>query len=242
MSDVEAGVVLDLAAIEAALIDVAHAALAADLGRERPSADLIRRLVSGYAYVDELLVAGADPLALGGSHHLVELNHRVLCGVTPARREQFREHIRATEARFYDDHAAGADALYAWVERARPRPVTAFVARLVVHLVSAPQPFLEGNQRTASLVASLLLARAGLPPLVLTRTNLPTVRPALQAAKALDRRSWTALWQLPAMERRLRPLLEGALEPGFLHRRSDGATGVSPPHDAPAAAVAPRAR
>ena len=77
--------------------------------------DARRRMLNGYVFVDSLLAAGRDPFAFGGSHLLLELNHVVLCGTTPARRAEFARHIAATERRFYEDHACGADSFYDWV-------------------------------------------------------------------------------------------------------------------------------
>ena len=77
--------------------------------------DARRRMLNGYVFVDSLLAAGRDPFAFGGSHLLLELSHVVLCGTTPARRAEFARHIAATERRFYEDHACGADSFYDWV-------------------------------------------------------------------------------------------------------------------------------
>jgi hypothetical protein len=81
-------------------------------GATRGFEDARRRMVNGYAFVDSLLATGGDPFAYGGSHLLLELNHVVLSGTTPARRAEFAGHIAATERRFYEDHACGADSFY----------------------------------------------------------------------------------------------------------------------------------
>ena len=152
--------------------------------------DARRRLLSGYAFVDRLLATGEDPFAYGGSPLLLELNHIVLCGTTPGRRAEFAPHIAATERRFYEDHECGADSFYDWVdENRRLRPIV-FAARVYRQIVGAPQLFIEGNQRAATLVASYRLGRGGLPPLVRTRETFKAFASLSAQCKATDRRNF----------------------------------------------------
>ncbi|TVR83013.1 MAG: hypothetical protein EA405_05530 [Rhodospirillales bacterium] len=203
------GRVLDLEAIAGALNELARQPSALPGDRSPLSQSELRRLVDGYAYVDSLLAQGVDPLALGGSGHLLELNHRVLNGVTPERRQQYRNHLETTENHFYTNHGGGADAFYDWVDRNRDQPPRRFAAGMMVRMVSTPQLFLEGNQRTAVLAASLALVRGGLPPLVMTVTNAARLSRALAVCKVIDRRTWTAFWRL----RRAQRALEIGLDP-----------------------------
>jgi len=80
-------------------------------------------------------------------------------------------HIAATERRFYEDHECGADSFYEWVDENRGQKPLVFAAGVYRRIVGAPQLFIEGNQLTATLVASFVLGRGGLPPLVWTRTT-----------------------------------------------------------------------
>ena len=132
--------------------------------------------MEGYRYVDALLAERVDVFAYGQSRHLLELNHRVLCGITPERRTQFAAHLAETERRFYDRGDGGIGELHDWVQRNRTRPARALAAGVFVHAVSTPQLFIEGNRRTAVLVASYLLARGGLPPVVVTAASYPALR------------------------------------------------------------------
>ncbi|TVR96419.1 MAG: hypothetical protein EA406_12055 [Rhodospirillales bacterium] len=201
------GQILDLEAIAGALNELARHPSALPGDRRALSEPEVRRLVDGYAYVDWLLAHGVNPLDLGGSGHLLELNHRVLNGVTPERRRQYRNHLETTENHFYTNHGGGADAFYDWVDRNRDQPPRRFAAGMIVRMVSTPQLFLEGNQRTAALAASLVLVRGGLSPLVMTVTNAARLSRALAVGKAVDRRAWTAFWRLRRAQR--------ALEIGF---------------------------
>lgn len=153
---------LDLEAVAAALAGGKGAEVGPCL-----AADEARRFLEGYRYVDRLLAERVDLFAYGQSRHLLELNHRVLVGVTPERRTQFAAHLAATERRFYEGgEAGGFGELHAWYRRNAGRPARALAAGAFVQVVSAPQLFVEGNQRTALLLAGYLLARGGLPPVV----------------------------------------------------------------------------
>ena len=157
--------------------------------------DAERRLLHGYAVVDHLLANRKDLFAYGASHTLLELNHVVLCGTTPSRRAEFAAHIAATERRFYDDHACGADPFYEWVDENRGRRPLVFAAGIYRRIVCAPQLFIEGNQRTATLVASYVLGRGGLPPLVWTRETFAVFASLSAQLKATDRRNFlSAVW------------------------------------------------
>lgn len=150
-----------------------------------------------------MLAQGVDPIAFGRSRQLLELNQMVLCGPSPDRRAEHAAHAAATEARFYADREAGADAFYAWLEAVPAWPAPTFAARLYVRIVSSPQLFIEGNQRTATLCASSVLARAGMPPLVVEESLVAAFAPVAAACRAVDRsrsfglvRGWIASCRL----------------------------------------------
>ena len=60
------------------------------------------------------------------------------------------------------------------------------------HAVSTPQLFIEGNRRTALLLASYLLARGGLPPVVVTAESYPRFDEISERAVAIDRRGFAS--------------------------------------------------
>lgn len=221
-SATDGGRVINLDAIAAAL-----ATLAADPPRdwcrrhETFTPEVLRWMLDGYAELDDILVRGDDPFALGGSRRLVELNHVVLCGKDPERRTAYASHLALTEAHFYDGPEAGADGFFAWAERALEASPIDAAAALYVRMVSAPQLFVEGNQRTATLAASLLLVRGGLPPMVATRDNAAALGRISARARAIRRGAWTAPFQIAAVERPLRRRFRAMLDPWFL-RRTDG--------------------
>jgi hypothetical protein len=210
---------LNLPAIDAALADLAakpRAALDAEGCGEPVTADALRRLGEGYRYVDGLLAERAEIFRYGASGAILELNHRVLCGVTPERRVQFADHIAETERWFYDRPDAGVAALFAWLQRHRTEAPTALAGGVFVHSLSRPQLFIEGNGRTACLLASYLLARAGLPPLVVTAAHYPTYRALADRCSALDRTALTAAFALAAAVTRTTAFIRDAADPRFL--------------------------
>jgi len=159
---------------------------------EPVSGDTWRRMVQGYGYVDHLLASGQDPFVYKGSRLLLEMNHLVLCGTSPERRAEFARHIEATELRFYGDHWSGADAFYSWAAQARHLAPSGYAARSFYHIVSTPQLFIEGNRRTATLLASYVLGRTGSPPLVIDTETFPTYSSLCADCKAVDRRRLAA--------------------------------------------------
>ena len=155
--------------------------------------DEVRRFLEGYRYVDALLAGRIDIFEYGQSRHLLELNHRVLCGVTPERRLQFAAHIAATERRFYDHgEDGGFGEMHAWYRRNRTKPLRTLAAGAFVQMVSIPQLFVEGNQRTALLLASYLLARGGLPPVVVRPEDWARFEAVCDRVVRVDRIGLTA--------------------------------------------------
>lgn len=205
---------LNLEAIDVAIAGVA--VLGPAPGEEPRGPDTLRRLALGYAYVDALLAAHVDLFAYGSSPHLLELNHRVLCGVTPERRQQYAGHIAETERRFYDDSNGGVGEVVDWYRRNAGRRPAALAAGMFVEIVSTPQLFIEGNQRTGTLVAAYLLARAGLPPMVVTDRSDARYRALADRASGVTRGGLTGRLQVHGTVSRLTDLIEDCADTRFL--------------------------
>lgn len=209
---------LDLSAIEAELRALRESRLHARLDLTPETAvDVSRRVLEGYRYVDDLLAERIELFAYGGSARILELNLRVLCGVTPERRVAYADHIEATRAWFYDRPGEGIDELNDWVKRHRTSRPVAFAAGLIVQIVSTPQLFIEGNHRTSTLLASYVLARSGLPPLVVPPSRLLEYLAVMEAAGAIARtgglRSRIAIMGVVS---RIQALIEGMSDRRFL--------------------------
>jgi len=178
---------LDLATIASTLDATREAKLRAGLDpTPETAADVSRRVLEGYRHVDELLARRVEIFAYGGSAAILELNLRVLCGVTPARRVAYADHVEATRAWFYDRPGQGVDAINDWAKRRRTASPAAFAAGLIVQVVATPQLFIEGNRRTSTLLASYVLARSGLPPLVVPPERILDYRGAMDAIGTIE--------------------------------------------------------
>ncbi len=185
-------------------------------GCTKQAQDVGRRLVAGYAFVDELLATGVDLFEHGHSAQLLELNHIILCGVSTERRAQFAAHLAATTAAFYADEAGALRELADWLGRGRGYLPERLAAGAFIRIASAPQLFIEGNMRTATLFATYVLARAHCPPLVLTPR---TFRPFLKLedeVRVLDRRRWSFHLRAPLVARRIERFLANHADPALL--------------------------
>ena len=211
---------LNLARIEATLCALRDQTVAEETWkrlREEPlTEDAIRRLCEGYREVDALLAARVDLFSYGESGRLLELNHIVLCGRTPERRRQYAAHIEATGRRFYEDPLGGVAALMERYGRWRRHAPEVLAAELYAQVVSAPQLFLEGNSRTAALLASYCLARAGLPPLVVTTGALREYHALVERCAALERDGITGMLGFGFLARKLAHFLRETADPAFL--------------------------
>jgi hypothetical protein len=180
--------------------------------------EAIEDMAAGYREVDRLLAAGVDLLSYGGTRRLLELNHVVLCGTDPARREQYRGHVAATERLFYGRADAGVASLYDWSRRHAGLGPVERAAGLFLRSVSSPQLFLEGNRRTATLLASHTLARAGRPPMVVTAAAFPRYAALADRCAAVERDAISSLLERDHLASRLRALIGELADPGFLLR------------------------
>lgn len=189
--------------------------------REEPlTDDATRRLIEGYRYVDQLLADRVDLFAYGESEKILELNHRVLCGISPERRASFRSHIEATERHFYDDPRKGISALTERYARWQRHPPETLAGEIYVQAVSAPQLFLEGNSRTAALLASYCLARAGLPPFVVTLGRLDEYHALAERIAALSRDGIAGMLSFGMCARRMAQFIRESSDPTFLTPRT----------------------
>lgn len=170
--------------------------------------DVVDRMMSGYALVDESLAGDVDPFAYGNSNLLLELNTRVLCSEGEQARRAFLPHIRATEVKFYGEHGAGFGAIADWYKDHRGESPWQRAAGVYVRALSEPQLFIEGNHRTGALIMSLILARSGRPPFVLSVENAVEYFDPSSVIKATRKTTFALLFQLPKIKRRFAKFLE----------------------------------
>ncbi|MGH2341648.1 hypothetical protein ACRC7T_09195 [Segnochrobactraceae bacterium EtOH-i3] len=211
------GALIDLVAIEASLYALveAESACGARLtcgGCEPMTPDGARRMLEGYAYVNCLLRDGVELFRYGASMHWLELNHVVLCGSTPATRAQYRDHMAETERWFYEQIGSRIE----WGAITRSRDPVWWAAHVFLHITSSPQLFIEGNTRTATLIASYILASGGSAPLVMTPENRADFCRISDACAELSRGGARTLYAYPRLWLQLVRFLRTRSDTGFL--------------------------
>ncbi|MDC7788953.1 hypothetical protein PQJ75_28385 [Rhodoplanes sp. TEM] len=211
---------LDLAAIEASLRVVAHAFARLNLSlrdpRENPDEGWIDRMMAGYAAVDRLVADEVDLFSFGRSRDWLELNALVLCGTDTTVRAEAAGHLAATEHRFYERSEGGVRDIVEWHALHAHESPWRRAAGVYIRMLSTPELFVEGNHRTGTLIMSWLLAREGLPPVVLT---LDDAKPLLDWSGVFKARSKTGLrlrLEMPWQKRRFAAFLQRSACRAFL--------------------------
>lgn len=211
---------LDYARISAALLAVRDALPALDAAqgtrRDRLDAHVVGNMIAGYALVERLVNAGIDLLGHGGATHLLELNRMVLCGADARRRSEYRLHLEASERRFYEERHAGVDDVYEHAAMLQGRAPWDRAAGVYVRILSKPQLFIEGNQRTGALVAAWILLAAGEPPFVLTVACAPEYFAPAAAIRDIRKSSVAGVLRLPGYRRRFARMLRTNADRSFL--------------------------
>ena len=177
--------------------------------------EVVENLISGYALINDLLEANIDLFALGSSAYLLELNTRVLCGTSEEKRCEYSKHIAANNRYFYERTGAGIHDLYEWYTLQRHEPVWQRAASVYIRILSEPQVFIEGNDRTGALVMSYILAKEGLPPFVLTAANAKAYFDTSAQIKNLPRNGLANLFRLPRLKARIAGFLEEQALTGY---------------------------
>ena len=211
---------LDLRAIEASLRDVQRnfpqINQALHLSREPMDDAVVENLISGYALVSQLLEARVELLALGNSACLLELNTRVLCGTGERYRREYKKHIIANIRRFYESTDGGIQGLYEWYILHRHESAWFCAAGIYIRILSEPQLFIEGNDRTGALVMSYFLAKDGLPPFVLTTANAGAYFDHSAQIQRLSRTSLSRPFRLQRLKARIAGFLKDQADTGYL--------------------------
>ena len=211
---------IDLGAVDASLRNLQrdwHETLGSQSVARDPLDDrVVDNMVAGYAFVDALVASRIDVLAPGNLKHLLEMNSLVLCGTSPARREDYRRHIEATEHRFYEEREGGVQDLVEWCASHRDDAVWDRAAGAYVRMLSRPQLFIEGNHRTGALLMSFVLVWNGRPPFVLSADAAPAYFDPSVAISHVDKKNPTTYFQLSRVRDRLATLLVEHSDPRHL--------------------------
>lgn len=203
---------LDLSAVERALREVQNrfAELSRHFTEPRdPFTDeVLLNVVEGYALIDDYVARGIDLFELQQVNLMLELNATVLCGRDPRRRREFAQHLAATEAHFFNNVEGGIKDLYNWYCSYRSDSVWKRAAGVYMRILSKPQLFIEGNNRTGSLIVSYLLMRAGLPPFVLSLDNAEGYFNPSSVIRNSAKHGVKALYELPKIKKKYAAFLE----------------------------------
>jgi hypothetical protein len=184
--------------------------------RDPMSDEVIENLLAGYTYIDILIDLDIDVFAMGRHKYLLELNNIVLCGPDQELRAEFSRHIKTTESRFYDEPGGGIEDIVEWRARHLDQSVWKLAAGLYVRALSKPQLFIEGNHRTATLMASYVLLRNGKPPFVLTVENAVAYFEPSTMLRNTSKLGPIALFRLPGINRRFARFLEDQADSSYL--------------------------
>ncbi|MFH1174232.1 MAG: Fic family protein [archaeon] len=123
---------------------------------------VIDRFVQGFSYVDYLITQDKNPLK--DHYHIYELDKIIVYGNDFQEWMRHFEVIESVRAQFSSRIAKIGQ--YAQNKNPFMRAAQAFS-----YTCSKPLPFLDGNMRTALLLANYVLAKADLPPFVPQKEN-----------------------------------------------------------------------
>ena len=196
---------LDLKRIERSLLNVQKDfdAINRKLDVRRDSLDdvIIENMLLAYTYLNKLLNKKVKLLSRRGLHHILELNHLVLCGDKPEVRKEHIKHITATTDRFYKQKECNIGHLSTWHKKNKTKSPWKRAAGVYILHLSQPQLFFEGNHRTGALIMSYLLATECKPPFVLNIENAEAYFNPSTLAKLTRKSAVTHLWKLPKIRK-----------------------------------------
>lgn len=184
--------------------------------REKMEDTIIDNMISGYSYLNKLLTHEISPLDRYELNHLLEMNHIVLCGQDKKRRKNYKEHIKATTDRFYKQEEFSVSHIRKWAEKHKDGSPWKLAAGVYVMMVSRPQLFIEGNNRTGALLISHILAHYGQPPFVLTVDNAKGYFDPASLAKQTKKGMISSLYKLPQIKKNFAAFLKGQANPQLL--------------------------
>lgn len=218
-----AGARMDLSRVAEALEDLRAAQeqdpeLWQKLGREPLSVDATRCLMDGYRYVDRLLIANVDLFGYSGARHLLQLNQLVLSGASPKTQALEAAHMEKAQCPSHVKRKGGIGGFIDWCRRHQIDLTEALAAGCYVQMVSRPQLFIEGNQRTALLVCTYVLVRRNLTPFIVTKQSFEAFTRLSDEIKAVRRNRLLGGLHLKRLRRRLIALFRQHRDPDFLYQ------------------------
>lgn len=187
-----------------------------DMRREPLGDTILENMLEGYKYLNKLLEYGIAPLDKSELSSLLEMNHIVLCGPDIYARKEYRKHIQATAERFYSQEDFGITHIRKWAKKHKDDTPWKQAAGVYVMMVSTPQLFIEGNNRTGVLLISHMLAHYGKPPFVLTVDNAKAYFDPATLAKQTSKDMIGKLYKLPKIKKHFAKFLEAQANPDLI--------------------------
>lgn len=184
--------------------------------REHIADVIIENMMSGYAYLNELLAKRVDILKENHKHHALELNYRVLCGTDNKVRFEFGEHLQMTNKRFYSQKECNINKIMKWYKDHKSDSAWRRAAGIYIYLISNPQLFFEGNHRTGALIMSAILTHEGYPPFVLTSENARAYFDPSALAKLTQKDFLGRYYKLPSIAKNFSRFLKEQTDDRFL--------------------------
>ncbi|MGE0825744.1 MAG: hypothetical protein AB7G75_12945 [Candidatus Binatia bacterium] len=169
--------------------------------------EVVANMLAGYALVDKMLAEGTNILSPNWVAYLLELNHRVLCGLDARVRLEHRKHIEAVTTRFYYQAGFNIDNILRWYDKHSRESSWKKAAGVYIRILSQPQLYIEGNHRTGALIMSYILAREGNAPFVLTVENARSYFDPSTTVKETKKSTSTLLMKLPRIKKRFAEFL-----------------------------------
>ncbi len=217
------GLLLDLAAIEASLREVARhfAHINPHLESRRDPLDnaAVDHIMAGYAFIDELIERRIDLFSLGQLRLFLELNALVLCGRDEQVRSEAARHLSATDKHFFDNIDGGIRDIVEWHALHTAESAWMRAAGVYIRMMSEPELFIEGNHRTGALVMTYLLVRGGQPPFVMTVDNAKAYLDWSTHFTTKRKAGFALRWQMPWLKRGFAEFLKAQADPRFLRAR-----------------------
>ncbi len=187
-----------------------------DVRRDPLEDIIIENMLLGYKYIDRLLGEKIDLLHRRGLHHILELNHIVLCGGDLTTRKEFHQHVSATTDRFYNQKECNIGHVISIYNKWRNKSAWKKAAAVYIYLISQPQLFFEGNHRTGALLMSYILASEGKAPFVLSVKNAEAYFNPSTLAKLTRKSVVTKIWKLPKIQKKFAKFLKKQENPKYL--------------------------
>ena len=136
-----------------------------EMRRETFTDTIISNLMESYSFLNHLWKKEIDLFSVSGLHHMLELNHIVLCGHDPKVRAEFYRHLQQTRDQFYERIRP----IHRWYQnRGKTMETYEIAAEYYGRALSFPQLFIEGNHLAENVKVNYFLLHHGLPPYIIS--------------------------------------------------------------------------